>query len=365
MDTKQLQPMLDELETDVERLKALYQQYFMGLEKLPPAVLRKKVDRAFWHLRRERLPTTGTRFKFQQILQRYNTYEQYWARTLRQIENGTFKRDVIRAAKLVGKEHARSALGKAAAGLDVDRAVPSDAGRGRAWDVDEANGDWDDDAKTPPNMRLSDLGVAPGHLEQGPPPTVRNPAAISYPGLRSHAAPPSAPQAGPFPFGFPRPQAPPAQPSAPTAHAAWPAATPHPGHAQAGAPHASPYAGIPAPTARPLLSPQELAAQMRARAAGGGRAWPTPPTSYGTPQGLPHGAVQPAASEDSRSRAIYQEYVAARRRSGESVEGLTYERVAKSLSEQGDKLRAQHPNRTLDFEVVQKDGKAVIKPVVK
>jgi hypothetical protein len=309
------------------------------------------------------MPTTGTRFKFQQILQRYNTYEQYWARILRQIENGTFKRDVIRAAKLVGKDNARSALGKVAEGLDIDRAVPSEAERPRAWNLDDANGDWDDDAKTPPNMRLSDLGVDPSRLGQAPPPTVRNPAAISYPGLPSHAAPPSAGTPGPFPFGFPRPQGPTSQPAAQAGQHGGFAAPPQPAAGPVGAPQQGPYAGIPAPTARPLLSPQELAAQMRARATGGG--WQNPPPSQAPHPAPARPAPQAQANDDSRSRAIYQEYVAARRRSGESVEGLTYERVARSLSEQGERLRAQHPNRSLDFEVVQKDGKAVIKPVVK
>ncbi|MBM4359662.1 MAG: hypothetical protein FJ096_16285, partial [Deltaproteobacteria bacterium] len=158
MDSKQLQTMLDELETDVERLKALYQQYFMGFEKLPPATLRKKVDRIFWQLRRERFPTTGSRFKFHQILQRYNTYEQYWGRVLRQIENGTYKRDVIRAAKLVGADAARAALGKAMAGQDVDRALSDERDRNGAWSLDPSSADWDDDdAKTPPHMRVSTL----------------------------------------------------------------------------------------------------------------------------------------------------------------------------------------------------------------
>jgi hypothetical protein len=102
---------------------------------------------------------------------------------------------------------------------------------------------------------------------------------------------------------------------------------------------------------------------MRARAAGGG--WQNPPAAQVPQPASARLAPQGPPNDDSRSRAIYQEYVAARRRSGESVEGLTYERVARSLSEQGERLRAQHPNRSLDFEVVQKDGKAVIKPIVK
>jgi hypothetical protein len=74
-----------------------------------------------------------------------------------------------------------------------------------------------------------------------------------------------------------------------------------------------------------------------------------------------------AASDlsDERARQIYSAYVQAKRQAGESTAGLTYDRLAKSLRDQSAKLRAQHPNRALDYEVVTKDGKAVIRPVVK
>ena len=88
MDLKEYMNTVEALEPKVERLKALYQQYFMGIEKIPPHVLKKEVDRTIWRLRRIRLQNTQARFKFQQIIQRYNTYNQYWQRILREIEKG-------------------------------------------------------------------------------------------------------------------------------------------------------------------------------------------------------------------------------------------------------------------------------------
>ena len=102
MDSAQIEKELDDLETKLERLRAVYEQYFLGLEKLEPLVSRKEVERKVWVLRREQIRNTALRFRFQSMSQRYNTYQQYWHRCQREIEAGTFRRDVIRAAKRFG-----------------------------------------------------------------------------------------------------------------------------------------------------------------------------------------------------------------------------------------------------------------------
>jgi hypothetical protein len=112
MNAEEQQREVDDLETRIERLRALYDQYFMGIEKIEPQVQRKDVDRRIWLLRKEQIRNTGVRFKFQTVIQRYNTFQQYWQRSVREIENGTFKRDVLRAAKRFGAKEALTLLGK-------------------------------------------------------------------------------------------------------------------------------------------------------------------------------------------------------------------------------------------------------------
>src|SRR5829696_6048895 len=102
MDSAEIERELEELESRVDRLRALYEQYFMGLEKLEPQIPRKDVERRIWVLRREQIRNTGLRFKFQMLIQRYNTFQQYWGRVTREIENGTYRRDVLRAANRFG-----------------------------------------------------------------------------------------------------------------------------------------------------------------------------------------------------------------------------------------------------------------------
>ena len=61
MEAEEIEGLIDELEQRVERLRALYDQYFMGIEKIEPGVLRKDVDRRVWVLRREQIRNTGMR----------------------------------------------------------------------------------------------------------------------------------------------------------------------------------------------------------------------------------------------------------------------------------------------------------------
>jgi len=99
LDSAELDNALAELETRVERLRALYEQYFLGIERLEPAVPRKDVDRRIWQLRREKIRNTAKRFKLQTIIQRYNTLQMYWQRICREIDRGTYRRHVLRAER--------------------------------------------------------------------------------------------------------------------------------------------------------------------------------------------------------------------------------------------------------------------------
>ncbi len=112
MEFSEVDRALEELESRIERLKALYEQYFMGTEKLEPLVPRKDVDRRITILRRESIRNTAQRFKFQTVVQRYNSFQQYWTRVQREIEQGTYHRDVARAAARFGAKETLTILGK-------------------------------------------------------------------------------------------------------------------------------------------------------------------------------------------------------------------------------------------------------------
>jgi hypothetical protein len=117
---------IHELEERVDRLRVLYEQYFLGFEKLEPAVPRKEVDRRFAILRKDNIRNTALRYRFNVVWQKYNTYAMHWTRICRQIEEGTFKRHVKKAQERFGDAASAAAARRRAreeadaAGFDVD-----------------------------------------------------------------------------------------------------------------------------------------------------------------------------------------------------------------------------------------------------
>src|SRR6478735_1096257 len=108
----------------------------MGIERIEPAIPRKDIDRRIYVLRREKIRNTAKRFKLQTIISRYNTFQQYWQRICREIENGTYKRHVIRAERIAPGQiltiAARKRLGRAALeAMEPDAEAP-DASASRA-----------------------------------------------------------------------------------------------------------------------------------------------------------------------------------------------------------------------------------------
>jgi ribosome-binding protein aMBF1 (putative translation factor) len=68
---------------------------------------------------------------------------------------------------------------------------------------------------------------------------------------------------------------------------------------------------------------------------------------------------------EARMRQIYESYVEAKRNNRERTDKIDYETVAKSLKKMVPKLDRKHKGKRIDFQVVVKDGKVGIKPVVK
>ncbi len=225
MDASELEKNITEFEEKLDRLRALYEQYFCGIEKLEPQVPRKDLDRRIMLLRKEHIRNTAMRFKFNTLVQRYSTLQQHWGRVLREIENGTYKRDLARAAARFGVDEALTAVGKKRAerlakGL---AAQLERQGRNRkkdpeeeVQDVDDAellSDDVDDDAPTPPPRRggaqgESALPVVRAYTldedDDGPR------TDISRPGVGPAPAHPSAggwapPPGYPAPQGYPQP----------------------------------------------------------------------------------------------------------------------------------------------------------------
>lgn len=90
---------LGDLEHRVERLKILYEQYFMGIEKIEPQTARKETSRKILDLSQLNMRNTAQRYRFNALRQKFGVYSTYWSRTLREIESGTYFRSLARAGR--------------------------------------------------------------------------------------------------------------------------------------------------------------------------------------------------------------------------------------------------------------------------
>lgn len=90
---------LSEMELKLDRLRALYESYFMGQERMPPASPRRDMNRMMLELQQVPIANASLRFRFQALSQKWVLQVTYWNRTLREIEAGTYRRDVARAQR--------------------------------------------------------------------------------------------------------------------------------------------------------------------------------------------------------------------------------------------------------------------------
>lgn len=413
MEAEEIDVALDELENRLDRLRSLYEQYFLGIEKIEPSVARKDVDRRFWLLRRTQIRNTARRFRLQVLVQRYNTFQQYWVRICREIENGTYSRHLLRAQKKLGDEPktwaAKKRLGyfrKRGQGDNGHSSEPPNSGEELARMLDGGT-DLDAEAasaaaealvhaearshemarapaqaaapsaavlsprapiaSTPPQqarrgaLEMLDLDLDDGLVPSSPPPrpVARIPGAGATGAARLPSAP-TAPASPAAPLADRRPApTPPGTPAAARSPAAGPVPPPAPARAPASASAAISLPARPAPPRPPVAAPQAATA---ARV-------PLPKPAQTVVKDTPAAAPQPAARaanglSEERLKQIHAELSAAKRQARQA-DAVSLDALTKSLRESENRLRAQHPGRTVDFHVVVKDGKPVVKPIIR
>ena len=96
--------LLDTVDTNMERVKTLYEQYFLGIQKQPPTFLHTDIERKLRDLTQLQIRNTGLRYRLATLTQKFGSYNSYWRRTLRQIENGTYLRNLSK----IGREAIRT-----------------------------------------------------------------------------------------------------------------------------------------------------------------------------------------------------------------------------------------------------------------
>jgi hypothetical protein len=264
---------LDEMDTALAELKAHYEQYFLGVERQPPNKADAEMRQRLAKLRTGYVRSAVLKFRIQALQQRFTTYDRLWHRTLTEMENGTYRRDLFKARR-------RRKTGE-----------------------------------TPAAETKAKVEAKPAAPVQETKAAAAEPAPIPVETSVPKAAPPPIPTA-----------------------------------TQGGTVRPSPV-----PSVAPVAIPKGTQ----------GGAVRTAPA--GIPKGT-QGAVARAAAEalaEPRLRKVYDDYVAAKKRCKEDVSRISYESVADSLRKQVPELLERHGARDVEYKVLVKDGKAVLRAVPK
>ncbi|MCC7108488.1 MAG: hypothetical protein IT382_04325 [Deltaproteobacteria bacterium] len=250
---------LDDIEKRMEELRRRFDLYFQGSpeQKTPPTTNQAQLGGELRRIREDELRSWNTvdKFRFGQLFARYVSMDRLWARTLKQIEDGIYKRDKFKLQQQKQKPK--------------KEAGPTD----------------------------TNVGARPGGLDSFDNMDVDVGSFSDEASLHSQA-PMSASQTG---KPAPAPRSSPA-----------------------------PVTGVPPPQAH----------RPAAAAAGGGN------------------------MSDQRLKQLYDVYMQAKKRTGEAS-SLTMDQLKKQIEKQVPQIKAKHKCDNVDFKVVLKDGKAMLKAVPK
>ncbi|MGB3052241.1 MAG: MXAN_5187 C-terminal domain-containing protein [Polyangiales bacterium] len=199
MTPKEFEIMLSDAEVQLSRIKHLYEQWFQGIERIEPQIARKQFDRSLHALRKEQPRNTGLRFRFQSLIQRYTTLQTYWRRIGRQIEEGTYRRDLLRARR-------RREAGRA------DRAQERTSRRSEPVELDPSDDVNMDQLIAEASERIDELKRAPvvSATAAGPEPEDSTTTLQNIRAQRARPPSPSKPQPPAARFSKPKSKRPPA-----------------------------------------------------------------------------------------------------------------------------------------------------------
>jgi polyhydroxyalkanoate synthesis regulator phasin len=113
---------LDKLEEDIRKLKNKYDQFFTGITKMPPQHERHMLEVSIFEIGKQKMRDGTRRFRYNQLLSRYNQFRELWGRKIREREEGPL--DFRRRKAALEAPAAETAPEKAARVARVTSAAP-------------------------------------------------------------------------------------------------------------------------------------------------------------------------------------------------------------------------------------------------
>jgi len=365
----EIEEQLDDLDKRVDRLRVMYEQYFMGIQKQPPSYLHTECERKIRDLTQLQIRNTGLRYRFATITQKFGAYNTYWRRTLREIEAGRYVRDlnrIKRKAMAAGDDIPQEILAampqRMREMVERDRVAAKAAGVRRGVVADDSDEAAIVHAPSPPKKQTYTLDMNDDlDVDQmfdditGAGQQVPSPPDIAQPVPRAPVLP-----------AVPRVTAPISKRSEPndtipTPMSFAPAGDDEPTRLRKQGDTAAPPLAA-ATTTAPVQGPKPPA-QVKPP--------PVPKMTQAMPSGVRPPAPRPAArvapiepppgmSEDD-TRALYNKFLKARTLVGEKNDDMTYDKLLRTLRMQGSKIMEQYKAKGVEFGVVIKDNKVILK----
>ena len=93
----QVSQELDTVEALLHALRGQYEQYFLGMEKRPPVRAHEQFKKRLAGLKTIPARNSALSFRLQSLQATAATYERLWMKTMQEMEDGTYRRDVFKA----------------------------------------------------------------------------------------------------------------------------------------------------------------------------------------------------------------------------------------------------------------------------
>lgn len=107
-DRRKVEQALELLQSYLQVTKNEYEMYFMGIQKMPPKDKHRELKKMFRDLTELGIQNTAARFRLKVLRSRYNTLNVLWMRSVKQIEEGTYRKHRFmadaREARSVGQK---------------------------------------------------------------------------------------------------------------------------------------------------------------------------------------------------------------------------------------------------------------------
>ena len=301
---KEIGESLDSLHKLIDRCKVMYEQYFMGIQKIPPSQIHRDIERQIRELTQINIRNTGLRYRFATMTQKFGSYNTYWKRTMREIESGRYVRDIYRAGKRAakkGEQIPEEMLAK------LPKRMQDKIRKDRAKMAERMARQAERDGRPAPK------GSTPGNVHQIDPDEADSLFGGDLKDLDLDAMFESI--TGVDEQAEAKAEVPPAKPAPPARKKAAPPPTPK----------------------------------------------PPPPRQRARPAAKPAANPPPPGLDQNQSRQLFDKYVKARQLVGERTDNVSYDKLMRSLNKQAPTIMKKHGAKGVDWKVVIKGDKVVLK----